>query len=83
MRTARRRSGPRSGPPGPANRHRRGGRDPAEERQVRLTAQRILAAHLRYQEPPAPRQWQPHPAVTGSRHWPGTDLDLSGATLID
>ncbi|GGO61825.1 pentapeptide repeat-containing protein [Nonomuraea cavernae] len=32
------------------------GRDPHEERQVRLTAQRILAAHLRY-NPPPPRRW--------------------------
>ncbi|MGW0806051.1 pentapeptide repeat-containing protein [Nonomuraea sp. NPDC002799] len=32
------------------------GRDPHEELQVRLTAQRILAAHLRY-NPPPPRRW--------------------------
>jgi uncharacterized protein YjbI with pentapeptide repeats len=40
---------------------------PAEERQVRLTAQRILAAH----------------AVEGDAHWPDLDLDLTGATLLD
>ncbi|MEU8148955.1 hypothetical protein [Nonomuraea sp. NPDC048901] len=38
------------------------GRDPHEERQVRLTAQRILTAHLRYQDPPARRWRQPHSA---------------------
>ncbi|MFI6517663.1 pentapeptide repeat-containing protein [Spirillospora sp. NPDC050679] len=43
--------------------------DPYEERQVRLTAQRILHTHL-----------QPD-AVTG--HWAGIDLDLTGATLLD
>jgi uncharacterized protein YjbI with pentapeptide repeats len=45
-----------------------------QERQVRLTAQRILAAHLR----------RP-PKDTGQlidTFWPDTDLDLAGATLI-
>jgi len=49
-----------------------------QERQVRLTAQRILAKHLRYDlgiiqlstDPPKPR------------FWPGIRLDLSGTTLI-
>jgi uncharacterized protein YjbI with pentapeptide repeats len=40
---------------------------PAEERQVRLTAQRILATH----------------AAEGDTHWPDLDLDLTGATLLD
>jgi hypothetical protein len=39
-----------------------------QEREVRVTAQRILAAH---QRPTAPD------------HWPGLHLDLSGATLVD
>jgi uncharacterized protein YjbI with pentapeptide repeats len=60
------------------------GRDPAqEELQVRQTAQRILAAHLRLasgifgaaaqRRPPSPRQ----------AFWPGISLDLTGATLVD
>ena len=43
--------------------------DVREERQVRLTAQRILTDHLR--EP------------AGRRFWNSTDLDLTGATLAD
>jgi uncharacterized protein YjbI with pentapeptide repeats len=39
-----------------------------QERQVRLTAQRILRAHLR-----------PHPTL----FWPDVDLDLTGASLHD
>ena len=59
-------------------------RDPREERQVRLTAQRILADHLRWEPPPARRWWQlrHHPDLD-LRHWPGIRLDLTGATLID
>lgn len=45
-----------------------------QERQVRLTAQRILATHLR------PGGDPDHPVVT---FWPDTDLDLTGATLTD
>jgi hypothetical protein len=39
-----------------------------QEREVRVTAQRILAAHQRSGD---------------AGHWPGLHLDLSGATLID
>lgn len=42
-----------------------------QEREVRVTAQRILTDHL------APGHGD------GSRFWPGIDLDLSGALLID
>jgi uncharacterized protein YjbI with pentapeptide repeats len=42
-----------------------------QERQVRLTAQRILAEHLRDDGPPSPR------------FWPSIRLDLVGAVLID
>ncbi|WP_157549747.1 pentapeptide repeat-containing protein, partial [Nonomuraea candida] len=61
-----------------------GGRDPQEERQVRLTAQRILTAHLRYDDSPASRRWWPsrHPD-RNPRHWPDIQLDLTGAVLID
>jgi hypothetical protein len=44
----------------------------AQEREVRVAAQRILTDHLR----PGPN----HPADT---FWAGTTLDLAGATLID
>lgn len=40
---------------------------PREEREVRLTAQRILGAH----------------AVAGDTHWADLDLELTGATLLD
>ncbi|MEV6604905.1 pentapeptide repeat-containing protein [Kutzneria sp. NPDC051319] len=40
-----------------------------QERQVRLTAQRIIAAHLG--------------ARSGEALWEGVDLDLTGATLLD
>ncbi|MEW1843750.1 pentapeptide repeat-containing protein [Nonomuraea angiospora] len=59
------------------------GRDPHEERQVRLTAQRILATHLRYQLPPSRRWWRPPGADFNPRHWPNIRLDLTGATLLD
>ncbi|MGV9383518.1 pentapeptide repeat-containing protein [Nonomuraea sp. NPDC003707] len=57
------------------------GRDPHEERQVRLTAQRILAAHLRY-DPTAPRRWWRPRGAPNPGHWDGINLDLTGATLI-
>ncbi|TYB71266.1 pentapeptide repeat-containing protein [Nonomuraea sp. PA05] len=57
-------------------------RDPQEERQVRLAAQRILADHLRHEEPPVRHWWQPR-AVLDTRHWSGIRLDLTGATLMD
>lgn len=49
------------------------GPDPHEERQVRLTAQRILATHLR---PGAP-------AGGGPVFWQAITLDLTGATLAE
>ncbi|MEU1883465.1 pentapeptide repeat-containing protein [Streptosporangium sp. NPDC020072] len=61
------------------------GHDPHEERQVRLTAQRILADHLHYPTPPDPakrRRWQ-RPAAPSTRFWPNIRLDLTDATLID
>ena len=49
-----------------------------QERQVRLTAQRILSDHLR--EPDTDQQ----PADLAQAHfWPGIRLDLTGATLIN
>ncbi|MEV4325294.1 pentapeptide repeat-containing protein [Microbispora rosea] len=53
--------------------------DPAEgERQVRLTAQTILAEHLRDERPDQRASLPSQP-----RHWPGMRIDLTGATLID
>jgi len=46
----------------------------AQEREVRLTAQRILAHHLR------PGRDPEHPVDT---FWADLDLDLTGATLVD
>ena len=50
-----------------------------QERQVRLTAQRILAEHLRDNRDKDQRSTDPPSA----RFWPGIRLDLAGATLID
>ncbi|MFD8564323.1 pentapeptide repeat-containing protein [Streptosporangium canum] len=49
------------------------------ERQVRLTAQRILGEHLRDERPADEHDTTP----PGPRHWPGIRIDLTGATLID
>ena len=50
-----------------------------QEKQVRLTAQRVLSAHL-IEAPPGKEV----PANRVSdRFWPGIRLDLTGATLID
>jgi hypothetical protein len=49
-------------------------RDSVQEKQVRLTAQRILTTHL------WPGTDRDHRATT---FWPATYLDLTGATLID
>lgn len=49
-------------------------REQVQEREVRLTAQRILATHLRPGIDPE------HPADT---FWPDTDLDLTSAVLVD
>jgi uncharacterized protein YjbI with pentapeptide repeats len=50
-----------------------------QERQVRLTAQRVLSEHLR--KTPPDTQPSADPAI--DRFWPGIRLDLTGATLID
>ena len=50
-----------------------------QERQVRLTAQRILAEHLRDDRAKDQQSTDPPSA----RFWPSIRLDLAGATLID
>ncbi|UBU11258.1 pentapeptide repeat-containing protein [Nonomuraea gerenzanensis] len=57
------------------------GRDPREERQVRLTAQRILTAHLRRPALVERRGWQRLPPPPDA-FWPGIRLDLTAAALI-
>jgi uncharacterized protein YjbI with pentapeptide repeats len=69
---------------GPARSAGGSGHNPQEERQVRLTAQRILTAHLRYDDSPAPRRrWSSRRLDPNLRHWPDSRLDLAGAVLID
>ncbi|MFI7640623.1 pentapeptide repeat-containing protein [Nonomuraea sp. NPDC049400] len=54
-------------------------RDPDEERQVRLTAQRLLVNHLLWQKP----RWWERSTAANPLFWPGIRLDLTGATLLD
>ncbi|MFI6182470.1 pentapeptide repeat-containing protein [Nonomuraea sp. NPDC051191] len=56
----------------------RAGRDPNEERQVRLTAQRFLTDHLRCYR----RRWWQRRTAVNPHYWPGISLDLTGAVLI-
>jgi hypothetical protein len=60
-----------------------GGRDSLEEQQVRLTAQRILADHLRYINAPPPGRGRRGAADLNARFWPRIRLDLTGAILFD
>ncbi|WP_189246288.1 pentapeptide repeat-containing protein [Streptosporangium pseudovulgare] len=64
-------------PAEPAPRQEDGDRE--GELQVRLTAQRILAAHLRDDRPADRRSTLP----AAPAFWEGMSLDLTGATLID
>jgi Pentapeptide repeats (9 copies) len=50
-----------------------------QERQVRLTAQRILTEHLRDDRAKGKRSTEP----PSPRFWPDIRIDLGGATLID
>ncbi|MFD0884876.1 pentapeptide repeat-containing protein [Streptosporangium algeriense] len=54
------------------------GHNPHEERQVRLTAQRILSEHLRYD-----RTLKQSTVLADSRFWEGMNIDLTGAILTD
>ncbi|MEU1879884.1 pentapeptide repeat-containing protein [Streptosporangium sp. NPDC020072] len=55
------------------------GRNPHEELQVRLTAQRILSEHLRDDRTPDKRTAEP----AGPQFWEGMRIDLTGATLTN
>jgi uncharacterized protein YjbI with pentapeptide repeats len=60
------------------------GLDPArEELQVRRTAQRLLADHLRCPPRTSGQDAQLLPASLQQTFWPGISLDLTGATLVD
>jgi hypothetical protein len=64
--------------------HQVPGQDPAqEELQVRQTAQRILAAHLRLLPRSLSADAQRRRPSSQRAFWPGIGLDLSRATLID
>lgn len=55
------------------------GRDPHEELQVRLTAQRILEEHLRDDRTSDERTTEP----ADPRFWEGMRIDLTGTTITD
>jgi hypothetical protein len=57
-------------------------RDPRQERQVRLTAQRILTRHLTLPDG-VDAEHVALPPAADQPFWPDINLDLTGATLID
>ncbi|GIF72924.1 pentapeptide repeat-containing protein [Asanoa siamensis] len=59
---------------------RNGGRDPNEQLQVRVTAQGILTRHLCCPPGSADADVAGSPEQT---FWPGIDIDLTGARLVD
>jgi uncharacterized protein YjbI with pentapeptide repeats len=77
----------RSGEDGIPPAQPKSGLDPAEEElQVRRTAQRILAAHLRLPEGTSSKEAveaQGREPSSDEEFWPGISLDLTGATLVD
>ncbi|MEU4235634.1 pentapeptide repeat-containing protein [Nonomuraea sp. NPDC026600] len=63
-------------------------RDRREERQVRLAAQRVLAAHLRYELAHKHwhllgRRWSRRAKRPSGSFWPSIRIDLTEATLFD
>jgi uncharacterized protein YjbI with pentapeptide repeats len=58
-------------------------RDPAQELQVRLTAQRLLSDHLRRPYDVSGEDAQKRPPSPDESFWPNISLDLTGASLID
>jgi uncharacterized protein YjbI with pentapeptide repeats len=63
--------------------HHAPGQDPAQEHQVRQTAQRLLAAHLQLPAGTSSAEAQRRRPSPRWAFWPGISLDLTGATLID
>jgi hypothetical protein len=60
------------------------GQNPAqEELQVRKTAQRLLADHLRHPPHTSGQEAQLLPPSPQQIFWPGISLDLTGAVLVD
>jgi uncharacterized protein YjbI with pentapeptide repeats len=59
------------------------GREAAQEHQLRQTAQRLLADHLRRPQDTSGEDAQSIVASHEETFWPGISVDLSGATLID
>src|SRR4029450_6899304 len=53
------------------------------ELQVRQTAQRLLANHLRYPPQTSSQGAQLLPSSPQRAFWPGIGLDLTGAALVD
>jgi uncharacterized protein YjbI with pentapeptide repeats len=58
-------------------------RDPRQELQVRLTAQRILTTHLTLPADVTSEQANTLTPDVGQTFWHGLDVDLTGAQLID
>jgi len=56
---------------------------PRQERQVRLTAQDILARNLRLAEAPKRRLWNRRQIARREPAWPGMQINLAGALLLD
>ena len=54
-----------------------------EELQVRQTAQRLLASHLRPPPNTSPKDAQRLPASAEQTFWPAISIDLTGATLVE
>lgn len=57
--------------------------DPAQELQVRQTAQRLLASHLRRPPRTSGEAAQHRPPSPNETFWPGISLDLTGASLVE
>ncbi|MEU9742886.1 pentapeptide repeat-containing protein [Micromonospora chersina] len=70
-------------PPGAPKSFSAAKRDPAQELQVRLTAQRLLADHLRVPLGVSDKDAQEVPPTPDESFWPGISLDLTGAVLIN
>jgi hypothetical protein len=58
------------------------GRDPQQELQVRLTAQRILTTHLTLPAEVTPQHANSVVPEADQPFWPGINLDLTGAHLV-